>query len=154
ELDRVLELADVARPSVREELLHRAGGDAERRAVSSPTRLGEERPRQRRDLAAAVSERRKDHLGRAQAEEEVLPESPPLHLFLEVLVGRAARADVDRALLPLAEPEDLLGLQPPQQLGLRRERELAELVEKDRPAGAALEEPRLRALRAGEGALS
>ena len=70
---------------------------------------------------------------------EILAEAAVREHRLEVLVGRGHHADVDALVLGRAERADLVLLQHAEQLGLERQRELADLVEEDR-AGFGLDE--------------
>ena len=71
----------------------------------------------------------------------------------QIDVGRGDDAHVDLDRLDAAEPHELALLDHAQQLGLGLERDVADLVEEDRPLVGELEEPLLRIHRAGEGAL-
>src|SRR6478735_6952020 len=84
---------------------------------------------------------------------EVLAELRLLDLRLEALVRRTDDAHVDRDLLPSADALDHALLQEAQQLRLQRRRQVADLVEEQRPAirGLDLAERLLRG--AGERAL-
>ncbi len=85
-----------------------------------------------------------------EAVEEILPEPPGLDVRLQVPVGRGDDADVGVAGARLADPLEVLLLQEAQQLGLQRRRDLADLVEEQRPPLGHLDPPRLIADRAGE----
>jgi hypothetical protein len=87
-----------------------------------------------------------------QAVEEVLPEAPRLRLGREVAVRRRDEADVD-VLGPAADLLHVARLKRPEDLGLNREREVADLVDEQRPLVGLLEVALTRGLRAGEGAL-
>src|SRR5690349_3780103 len=54
---------------------------------------------------------------------------------------REEEAHIDLLLLRLAEPSHALGLQYPQQLWLQIEREIADLVERQRPALGRCDQP-------------
>jgi hypothetical protein len=56
--------------------------------------------------------------------------------------------------LDAADPDHLAAIEDAEQLGLHRERHLAELVEQQRPCVGRLKQPRAGARRAGERALS
>jgi hypothetical protein len=73
-----------------------------------------------------------------------LPEATGLDVRFHVAVGRGEHAHVDGDLGCPADRADLLLLQDPQELDLQRRRELADLVEQDRPAvGLAKDAERL-----------
>jgi hypothetical protein len=88
-----------------------------------------------------------------QAVVEVLPEGLGLHDRLEVLVRRRDDAHVDPDRLRASDALDLALLQDAQDLGLGRQRHVADLVEEDRPAVAELELADPLARGAREGAL-
>ena len=110
--------------------------------------LGEER-----NVLPALAKRGQLHRDHVEAVEEVLAKLPFLHHLAELDVGRGDDADVDLDGLDAAEPHELALLDDAQQLGLGLERNVADLVEEDRPLVGELEEPLLRVDRAGEGAL-
>src|SRR5262249_39334838 len=73
-LDRILELAHVARPRVAEQPLDRLGRESQL-AAELAARAGEEVLGEGRDVLAAIAERRQDHLDDVQPVEEVLAEA-------------------------------------------------------------------------------
>jgi len=81
------------------------------------------------DLVGALAQGRDPQRHRVEPVQEVEPEPAGLDHRLEVAVGRRDHADVDVDLLVAADPRDLLGLEHAQECGLRRRRELADLVE-------------------------
>src|SRR5262249_56681265 len=89
---------------------------------------------------------------RADAEVEILAEAAALHLGLEVAVGGADEAHVDVDLGGAADARELARLEDAEELGLERQRRLADLVEEERAAGGCLEEADLAPVGAGEGA--
>src|SRR5262249_44953075 len=89
---------------------------------------------------------------RADAEVEILAEAAALHLGFEVAVGGADQAHVDVDLGGAADARELARLEDAEELGLERQRRLADLVEEERPARGRLEEADLAPLGAGEGA--
>ena len=96
--------------------------------------LAQQRVRQHRRPAAPLAQRR--HVDRhfADAEVQILAELLLGDQLLQVLVGRAHDAHVDRNLLPAADALDHAVLQEAQQLGLQRQRHVADLVEEQRAA--------------------
>src|SRR5437879_3555985 len=87
-----------------------------------------------------------------EAIEQILPEPPRGHLRLEIAVGRRydARVHGDRAIA--AQSADLSLLDHPQQLRLRGERQLTDLVQEQRAPCSRLERTLAEHVRAGEGA--
>src|SRR5262245_39647613 len=141
-LDDVAQLADVPRPGV---ALEQRGGlriNAPDSARVAPVRLDSLAQEARGELAYLLSpgpEGGDLELERVQAVQEIRPESPGFDHGPEVPVGRGDDADVDLDLAGRADPRDALRLQEPQQRDLRRERQLADLVEQDRAARGRLE---------------
>src|SRR5439155_1208759 len=83
---------------------------------------------------------------------EVLAEPPRLDLGVEVAVRRRQDACVHGDCPVAAEPGDLPLLDHPQQLGLRGRRQLADLVQEQRPARGGLEGSLAERVRARKGA--
>src|SRR5205085_2914182 len=84
------------------------------------------------------------------AEVEILPEAAGLHVGLEIAVGRRDEAHVDGPRLVAADAPYCLLFEHPQELHLRRRRQLADLVEEHGAPGGRLEQPGARLARAGE----
>src|SRR5262249_12605898 len=87
-----------------------------------------------------------------EPEEQVTPERAGANEGLEVPVRRRHEPDVDAARLDATQAKELARFEHAEELGLRRERQLADLVEQDRRAVGGFEQPGLRLRRAGEGA--
>ena len=85
-----------------------------------------------------------------QAVVQVLAELPLVHHVAQVDVGRRDDADVHLDRFDAAEPHELPLLDHAQELGLRLERDVADLVEEDRALVGQLEEPLFRVDRPGE----
>ncbi len=85
------------------------------------------------------------------AEVEILAELPVVHHAAQVTVGRGEEARLDRAVARLADAANGPRLQHSEQLRLRRERELSDLVEEHRAPLRRLEAADPRRHRAGEG---
>ena len=88
-----------------------------------------------------------------QPVEQVLAELALLHHLAQVDVGGGDDPHVDLDRLHAAEPHELALLDHAQQLGLRLERDVADLVEEDGALVGEIEQPLLRVHRAGERAL-
>ena len=115
--------------------------------------LLEEVLRQQRDVLLALAQGRQRHRDDVQAVVEVLAELPLLHHLAQVDVGRGDDPHVHLDVLDAAKPHELAFLDHAQQLGLRLERDVADLVEEDAALVGELEQPLLRVDGAGEGAL-
>ena len=85
-----------------------------------------------------------------QPVEQVLAERAALDGFAQVAVARGDDADIRLQHPGAAEPLELAFLQDAQELRLRREAHLADLVEEQHAAGRQLDLARLGLLRAGE----
>ena len=86
---------------------------------------------EQRDVVLAIAQRRQLDRDHVEAVEEILAELPFLHHLPQVDVGRGDDADVDLDRLHAAEPHEVALLDHAQQLGLRLERDVADLVEED-----------------------
>ena len=107
-------------------------------------------PGEERDVPGALAERRQGDGHDREAEVEVAPEAARLGLAREVAVRRRDDADVDGHVALAPEAPHAAVLEDAQELGLERRRELADLVEEERPAARLLEAARAGAVRARE----
>ena len=137
-VERVHELADVARPVVRLE----RGEHGRRDPDAAPGPLGVEAELgldEERDVAPALAERRELEADHAEPVVEVEPEAPERHRLGEIAVRRRddPRADVDvpRAAEPLEEPL----LEDAEHLRLHLGGHVADLVEEEGAAARELE---------------
>ena len=108
---------------------------------------------QQRDVVAPLAQRRQLDADHVQPVEQVLAEAAVLHLALQVDVGGGDDAHVDLDRLHAAEAHELAFLHHAQQLGLRLDRDVADLVEEDAALVGEVEQALLRIDRAGERAL-
>ena len=108
---------------------------------------------EQRDVVLALAQRRQLDRDDVQAVEEILAELALLHHLPQIDVGRGDDAHVDLDRLHAAEPHELALLDHAQQLGLRLERDVADLVEEDAALVGEVEQPLLRVDGAGERAL-
>ena len=137
--DSVPQLADVALPAGLLHELERRRGEPLRPPIALAAEDVHEMPDERRDVLAAIAQRRHADRDHAQTEIEVLAEGAALNLGLEVLVrgGDHPHVDLDRA--RRAEALDLPLLQDAQDLGLRLGTHVPDFVEEDGPAIGLLE---------------
>src|SRR5262245_22003096 len=139
-LDDVLELAHVARPVVGAELIE--GGM--RHAADAPPQplplVGDEMAHEQLDVLPSFAERRQVELHHLQAVKEVLAEGAPTDARSQIDVGRGDQAKVGPHETRAAEPPELALLEHAQQLGLRVERQVPDLVEKEGGAVGLLED--------------
>ncbi len=109
---------------------------------------------QRRDVLAALAQRRHGQVDDVQAVEQVLAERALGDHVAQVAVRRGDDADVDASHRAVgADLLQLAGFQEPQQQALHAQRHLADFVEEDGAAVGHLELARLVAIGAGEAAL-
>ena len=116
-----------------------------RRAVAR-----EEALREHRDVDLPLAQRRQPDRERVDAVVEIFAEPAVADELLERPVGRRDQAEVDRDRLVAAEALEAPLLEHAQQLGLRDERHVADLVEEQRAVVGQLEAARLAIVRAGE----
>src|SRR5262249_24422922 len=134
-----LQLAHVALPLMREEC-PQGGGREPLLPTLQPFACDlEEMLDEQRQIAFALPERRKNDRNDVQTVEEVFAKAPFPNLCLEILVRRRDDPDVDldRAISP--DPLELSFLEHAQDLGLRLERHVADLVEQQGAAVGDLE---------------
>ena len=150
----MVELADVARPAVGEQRLHRRGLEArDALAVALGVAL-QEVPGQQRDVLPPLAQRRHVDLDRVQAEEKVLAEAPGRDLGAEGwrwsptgsrTSQRRVREEPTRSNSPVSSTRRSL---PCWESG-----HVADLVEEERAAVGELEAADAVDARVGEGAL-
>src|SRR5438874_5492238 len=152
-LEGVLELADVPLPLVRAERPVGIGGECLRLALELRRDRREEVLDEDRHVLHPLAERGQHDRDDVQPVVEILAEAAAPHLALEVLVGRRDDADVHPDGAVAADALELALLQHAQDLGLRLEAHVADLVEQEGPAVGDLELAFARRRRAGEGPL-
>ena len=148
-LDRILQLPDVAGPRIAQHAFQR-GRREPQRAAQLRRRAREEVLGQRRNVLAAIAQRRQGHLDHVETVEEILAEAPLADPRREIAVGGGEHAHVDGGGLRRAEPSHLTALERPQQLLLQRGRHLRDLVQEQCPPAGLLEQSELAAGGAGE----
>ena len=105
---------------------------------------------QRRDVLAALAQRRQPDRHDVEAVEQVLAEQPLRDQLAQVAVGRGDDPEVRLDRRAAADRHELARLQHAQQAGLGLERHVADLVEEQRAALGLLEAADLARVRAGE----
>src|SRR5882672_1761847 len=138
-IDLVLELADVAGPGVVLYRTHGIGRQSAHRTVVAARPVLEHALRDDDRIAVAHAQRRNADRHFVDAIVQVLPESVRRDARVEVAVGRADHAHVDRDRFPPAYPLERALLQEAQQLRLQRIRHVADLVEEERAARRVLD---------------
>src|SRR5262245_31745396 len=109
--------------------------------------LPQEVGRQRRNVLAPIAQRRQTDLDRVQPEKKILPKPARAHLFAEDRVRGGDDAHVDVTGSRRADTLEIAGLQHAQELWLEVERNVGNLVEKQRAAVGELEAADTIALR-------
>src|SRR5213082_2007356 len=89
---------------------------------------------EKRDVLAALLQRRERDVEDVEAEVEILAEAPRLDLLLQVPVGSADHPHVDGDLALASEPAQPLLLEDPEELRLQLDGDLPDLVEEERAA--------------------
>ena len=149
-LDDVLQLARIARPVIRRQHVDRRGGEpADVAAVLGRIAL-QEVVGEQQHVGLPLAQRRDEDREDVEAVEQVLAEAALLDRPLEILVGRGNQPDVGLQRLVAAEALELPLLQDAQQLDLRRQLHVANLVEEQRPSLGQFEPPLLAGVGAGE----
>ena len=110
--------------------------------------IAHERRGQVRNVFAPIAKRRQRQLDDVEAVEQVVAEASGRDLGAQIAVGRGDDAR-RRRLRGSSEPTRCTSpySSDAQQLGLHRERQLADLVEEQRAAVGGFEQPRLRVRR-------
>jgi hypothetical protein len=107
-------------------------------------------PEQQRDVVLACAQRRQHQRQHRDAKVQILAEGRGVDHPAQVAVRGRDQTHVDRPVLAFAQALDGARFQHAQQLRLKRERQLADLVEEDRAAVRRLERPGARRHRARE----
>ena len=138
-MGKALQLADVARPAV---LLQQADGVGLETDLAHAVHLRKirsELPEQQIDISLSLPEGRDADLGRRKAEIKVFAELAPLHGLVQMYVGGGDHAYVRVLHLVGAHLTVLSALQHAEQERLGLQRELCDLVQKERTAVRLLE---------------
>ena len=90
------------------------------------------------------------HREHVDAVVEVLAKATARDELIEIAIRGGDDADIDAAIVIVADPAELLRLQDAQQLGLQRQRQLADLVEEQRAGVRGGEQTFAIARRIGE----
>src|SRR5690242_7210152 len=94
----------------------------------------DEKARQGGDVVNPLAQRRNQNLDHIQAEIQILAESAFLHRLTQILVGGGNHAQVQFDVFQSAQPPQGLVFQHAQELGLQHQRDLADLIEEQRPS--------------------
>src|SRR2546428_5294199 len=135
------------------ERLERLFADRIDRTIESRVVLINEMAREQRNVAQPIAQRRQSDREDVEAVEKVGAEFALVDQSLERLIGGGYDADFYADALRAAQSLEDAGLQHAQEPPLYLQRDLADLIQKDRAAVGQLESPRLGRLRASESAL-
>ena len=149
-LHRVLQFADVPRPAVRLQLLDRAGCEPANLPARLAHELLQEVVGQDGHVVEAVAERRHVELHHLEAVEEVAAEGAVAYRLFERSVRRGDHAHIHLDRHVPAHALERVPLQHAEELRLRAERHLADLVQEDGAVVGGLELPDHALGRAGE----
>ena len=152
-LDRVAQLAHVARPGIGVEGLPRLGVEALELLAVLLGELAQEGHGEQGDVVAPLAQGRHVDVDDVEPVVEVLAEGSLADLLLEVAVGRGDDAHVDLDRLLAADALELALLEHAQDLDLHVLVDLADLVEEEGALVGELEAAALAGLGPGEGAL-
>src|SRR5262249_55547127 len=138
-LQHILQLADVSGPAIRYQASHALLAHCFDPAAGARGKLVDQEPRQERDVLSAVAEWGEGDGKYAQAIVEIFPEVALGDGLLQVAVGGGDDPHVDPNGHAATNALELALLENPQELGLGRQRQLADLVEEQGPAVGQLE---------------
>ena len=133
-----------------EQALARVGRDADGTEAELEPRPIAEVTGQERDVRGPLAERRDVDAVDVEAMEEVVAEAAAGDLRFQITVRRRDHSHVDPQESVAADPLDLALLQRPQELRLHQRRQLAHLVQEQRPPVRDLQLAGAMLVRAGE----
>ena len=149
-LHGILELADVARPSMGQELFLRVRGEPGGLGASAQRMCRQEMLREREDVDRPIPQRRNGQVGHVKPVEEVLPKAAFSDGLREIRVGRRDEPYVDGNGAARPDAHHLALLKHAKQLHLRPEGQVGDLVEKERSPVGGFEPSGVRREGAGE----
>jgi hypothetical protein len=133
-LDAVFELTHVSGPLISVDRVGRVRGESLHLRIHFAREACDEMTGKQHGIASSLGKARNLHDDFRQAIIEVFAEAAVADHGLQVLVGGADDARVDSDWGPAADPLDHAFLQEPQQLDLKWQRYVANLIEEQRPA--------------------
>jgi len=142
-LDDVLELTHVARPAMLPDHGHGVEPELAPRRPMIARRLGQEMIGDQVRIVLALAKRRQLDPQHGQLREQILAEESRRNVVLEARLARRDDPAMRRRLVADAEAGNVVLLEPTQQAALQRQRQTANLVEKDRAAPCRFEHAEL-----------
>ena len=149
-LNHVLQLAHIARPRIRPQVIERPLVDAPDRLARLPRVAIDEVLDQQRDVVGPLAKRRHRDGKHVQPVEEIAAERARLDRRLQVAVRGGDHAHVDANRCASSDTLELTLLQDAEQRDLGLHRQLADFVEEDGPAVRQLEAAEATLRRTGE----
>ena len=138
-LHGIAQLADVARPVVIQVAGQGVAVDAQRGFALLPAEAVDEVTHDGGNILAALAQRSQTNLHHVETIVQIVAEGPGLHSGLEIHMGGGYQADVQIHQAVAPQPLDAAALDGAQDLRLRRQRQVADLVQKQRPPLSLLE---------------
>ena len=127
------QLPYIARPCIHHQHLHHIRRHIRHRLAVLFIKTRQKMLHKHRNILAPISQRRKKNIHHLQAIKEIIPESPFCNLRRQILIRRADNPNIYRHRLRTAQPLKLFLLKHTQQLRLRLDMHIANLVQKQRP---------------------
>src|SRR5262245_27318382 len=151
-LEDVFELTHVALPRPADERPQRVALDTETATAELGVEPVDEVVDQHRDVAATLAQGRHREVYDIETVKEILAEAAGVDLPLEVAIRARDDPGVHRGRLGTTDRQDALVLDDPQQLDLKLQGHLADLVQEEGAVAGRHEETRIRLHGGGEGA--
>jgi hypothetical protein len=148
--DSCAQLTDIARPILTKKLIHCIRGELTHRGVPPSHNLHHKVAHQARQLLAPTAERRHNNHHPLQAVVKIFAEMTILDHLLGVSIGGGNHPNIDLHGFRATNAIDLTFLQRPQQCDLHIQRNLTDLIEKQRSAMRLLEATSLTAIGTSE----
>ncbi|MNS71991.1 hypothetical protein D3C72_1053870 [compost metagenome] len=150
----VLQLAHISREAILGQRVQRRGRQQRGGAAVAAGQPCQDRGGQRRQVLAALAQRRHAQFDHVDAVVQVVAETPVFDQLGQVLVGGRKDAHVHRFFAGRANRAHRFLLDSTQQLHLHLQRQLGHFIQEQRAAVRGLEQPRLVGMGAGEAALA
>src|SRR5216684_2501042 len=142
-IDGIAQLADIARPFVSLQGSHRILAELARREPGGACGPGHEMTGKQWDILAPLAQRRHPDGYDVEPVEQILAQPSAGDLAGEVAIGRSDDADIDLDPVAAAYPLEGLLLQHPDDLALRLQRHVGNLIEQQHAAMGLLESANL-----------
>ena len=127
------QLAYIARPGIHHQHLHHIRRHIRHRLAMLIIKTRQKMLNKQRNILAPIPQRRQRNIHHLQAIKEILSEPSLCNLRWQILIRRADNPNIHSHRLRTAQPLKLFLLQHAQQLRLRLDMHIADLVQKQRP---------------------